>query len=784
MIQGLPFTVLFMLFVVMSFSAQADQRAGINLLFSDRPLEQDIATPVIVEKKQTSSRSNKVSDPEKAPVDLASDNLEYDEKSGVVTAIGNVEIVQSGRILRAEEVSYNLNEDKVFAQGNVVLNEVSGDTYFAERVELTDEMKDGFVTGVRGMLIDGSRFTASEAEKVGDLKLIMRKASYTACELCQKNPDKAPPWQLKAQKVTHHKDDQRISYRDATFEVFGAPVLYTPYFSHADGSVKSKSGLLAPSFGFDSELGAFYQQDYYLNLAPEKDVTLGAVFFTDEAPLALAEYRQRFENAEITFNGGATFSSRIEADGDVNRLVDDETRGHLLAEGLWDINDKWRAGTNLALVTDDQYFRQYNITNDDVLENEVFVERFSDRDYSIGRLINFKDIRVSDRADDQPNVLPELYTRFLGDPNSLLGGRWSVEASALGLQREGNDQDVLRANTTLGWNRRFVSDTGVVTTVDVLSRGDAYRVSDLETASAGESSNSTALRGFARANVEAGYPLQKNVSTGSVVIEPLASVTTGTNVNENSDIPNEDSQDVFLDSTNLFNANRFPGLDLIEDDTHVTYGVRSGYYADNGHQAEAFLGQSYRLEGGSNPFPVGSGLSEQDSDIVGSMNLSFGRALQLGYGFQLANDNLSSRRHEIDMLSTIGPVTFGTRYFYADALQGTDLNESREQIRNSARVKFNDKWSVFADTQYDLAQETEGLRRFGYGFEYNGQCVDFLASASRRLINESTGESGTQLLFRIGLKNLGEFETSNITIGGSDGDDDDNDEDDFLTRVP
>ncbi len=754
MIQRLSFIVYFALCVAMTAPVYADGTQA----------QQAVSASSSLSSKQD-------------PVEMTADNLEYDEKSGVVTAFGNVEIVQAGRILRAETVIYKVNEDRVFAQGNVVLNEVSGDTYFAEQVELKDKMKDGFVTGVRGMLADGSRFTAKNAEKVADLKVIMRQASYTACDACTENPDKAPLWQLKANKVTHHKDQQRISYQNATFELAGTPVLYTPYFSHVDGTVKRKSGVLIPSFGFDSELGGFYQQEYYWDIAPEKDATIGVAAFTNEAPLVLGEYRQRFDNAQITLNGGATFSERTDRDGDVEREVADEARGHLFVEGLWDINDKWRAGTDLALVTDDQYLRQYDLSNEDVLENEVYVERFSNRHYSTGRIINFTDLRVSERADDQPNVLPELYTKFLGDPNGVLGGRWSVEASALGLQREGNDQDVIRGSTALGWERRLVSDTGLITTLDVLARGDAYRVSDQNMLAAEDTPDGRALRGFARANLETSYPLQKQFAQGQMVLEPVASITAGTNLNDNDDIPNEDSQDVFLDSTNLFNANRFPGNDLIEDESHVTYGLRSGYYADNGHQGEIFLGQSYRLTDADNPFPDGSGLSEQDSDVVGRVDLRFGAPLQLGYGFQLANDNLSSRRHEVDMTSTLGRFTFGTRYFYADALQGTDLDERREQIRNFARVQIDDEWAIFGSSQYDLARETEGLRRFGYGVEYEGQCANFSLSASRRLINESTGDSGTQILLRVGLKNLGEFETSSITLGAGNSDDDNNDDD-------
>ena len=704
------------------------------------------------------------------PVDLLADRVEYDEKAGIVSAVGNVELVQSGRIVRANKVSYMLQQDKVTAEGDVVLNDTTGDTYFADNVELKDKMKDGFVRGLNGVLMDGSRFTADEAEKIEDIKMVMRNATYTACEPCKKNPDKAPIWQLRAKKVTHHKDEQRISYEGARFEVAGVPVAYTPYFSHPDGSVERKSGFLTPRAGFDSDLGAFYAQEYYWNIAPDKDATFGSVVMTEELPLLFGEYRQRFENAEIKLESGVTYSSRTDRKAGTDVREDKQDRGHLFGEGRWDINDKWRAGTEFALVSDEQYLRQYNISNDDVLENKVYAERFSDRDYATGRLIRFKDLRVSEREADQPDVLPEIYTRFLGSPNAVLGGRWSLETSLLGLHREGNDQDVGRGILDAGWQRRLVSDIGLVSTLDLNARGDLYKVADRDYANGviGRSRDSSAIRGFTSAHLQSGYPIAKNFESSQIVVEPLAAITAGSNLNDNSDIPNEDSQDVFLTHTNIFNANRFPGYDMIEDDVHATYGVSTGYYQNNGYQGEVFFGQSYRFDQDDNPFPRGSGLSEKESDFVGNIAAKFGPNFNLNYGMQLENSSLASQRHEIDAKAKIGDLSLSTRYFYANALQGTDLDTSREQIYAGARYKISDEWAVFASNQYDLARETEGLRALSYGLDYQGQCVNFLVSGQRTLTRESSGDSGTVVMMRIGLKNLGQFETEAFTLGSGE----------------
>ncbi len=705
------------------------------------------------------------------PVDLEADNITHDEATQTVTATGNVELVQAGKIVKADKISYNLQTDKVHATGNVVLSETDGTTYFADEVELTQDMKNGFVDGLQILLADGSRFAATHGTRTikGEGTVIeLKQASYTPCEPCKENPEAPPVWQIRADEVVHDETEKRVTYRDAWFEFAGVPLMYTPYFSHPDGTEKQKSGFLTPTAGFDSELGASYQQEYYWAISPDEDATFGTMVSTDVNPVAMAEYRRRFEDAELKFNGSTTYSSRTDSIGGKSVFVDDEWRGHLFADGRWDMNENWRSGLKVEATTDDQYMRQYNIDSDDVLENEIYAERFDGRDYMVGRAMAFQDIRISSRQVDQPAVLPEVIASFYGAPNDTLGGRWKAEMSALGLYRDGNGQDVARGSAELGWERRYITGFGLVNKFDIMARGDAYNVQDR---GLGGSDNSTEGRGFAQANLETSYPFVKRFENSQMVISPVASITAGTNVDYDGKIPNEDSQDFTLDPTNLFEPNRFPGYDLIEDRSRVTYGVRTGLYGDKGYRGEVFFGQSRRFDDNNNPFNVGSGLSEQTSDYVGQVTANLGSHFNLDYRFQLENENMSSQRHELNTYAAYDRLSLGTRYFYANAIEGTDLDVAREQIWPYARLRIYGDWSLFGSMAYDLG-ENEGLRQAYYGIDYYGQCWNLALTTERTLTEDSTGDSGTEIMLRIGLKNLGQFETSGISIGGRDDEND------------
>ncbi len=698
---------------------------------------------------------------EEDQVNFAANTISLDELEHTVTAEGEVEIIQKDKIVRAKKVVYDMNTEKVKAVGDVVMTDKSGDVHFADEVELERKFSNGYIKKLRSVLADGSRISAEEGRRINGTKIVMTRASYTPCEPCKADPSKAPAWQIVADKVTHDKSDHSISYENARLEVHGVPVMYSPYFAHPDGTIKQKSGVLPPKFSLNSQLGLGVATNYYWAIGPSEDATIGAKVFTNVAPQLLGEYRKRFEKAMLTLNTSATYSSHKDTVDNITTATDDKFRGHLFGSGLWEVSDKWRAGFNTQLTTDDQYLRQYDISNEDVLENEIYAERFEGRNYFVGRALAFQDVRTSDRSDDQPNILPEFEASYLGDPNSVLGGRWSFDASGLSLVRKGNGQDVGRVSADFGWQRRDVLSFGVVNTFNANARGDYYVISDRDqNAFFGGDGKSTASRFYPVIHNVTSMPFEKPLDNAQLVIEPTVALTLSTNSKNDTDIPNEDSQDVQIDALNIFNSNRFPGLDRLEDRSHITYGLRNGIYSDNGDMLEAFLGQSFRFENGDNPFPDGSGLSDQKSDVVGQLIANYRDRFTLNYDFQLKSDSLMARRHELDGTAKFGKWTFAGTYLYVRALEGTDLSDNRQQIYGAASYDINEEWRVNTMARYNLSSEDEGLRDAGFGIDYMGQCFSVKTTARRKFTFEDTGDNATEITVSLGLKNLGSFGTN------------------------
>src|SRR5437588_7270832 len=211
---------------------------------------------------------------------LKADHVDYDLNTSVTTAEGHVEIDYNGRILQADRVIYDKNRDTVTAAGHVVMMAPNGDVLFAEQAQLTDRMRDGALKSFAALIGQNGRLVGAEATRVGGVRTIGAHAAYTPCKICNKPGERTPEWQVRAARVVYDEVHHRIYYRDAVVELEGVPVFYTPFFSHADPTVRHESGLLTPDFGSKRTLGYFIRLPYYIAFNDSQDATLEAMAST------------------------------------------------------------------------------------------------------------------------------------------------------------------------------------------------------------------------------------------------------------------------------------------------------------------------------------------------------------------------------------------------------------------------------------------------------------------------------------------------------------------------
>lgn len=689
----------------------------------------------------SSSATAQVIEPD-VPVLMTADQLNFDEDLGVATASGNVEIVQGERILNADAVSYNQRDDVVTASGNVVLLEPTGEVLFAEYAELTDDMREGFLRGFRMLLTDDSRLAAVSAQRRGGVETELTRAAYSPCVNCTGFGEE-PLWQVKARRVLHDAEAREVVYRDATLELLGLPVLYTPYLSHPDPSVKRKTGFLTPTFGVSSLLGSSVQVPYFWAIDRDKDLTFDPILSTDGLPVITGEYRQRFADGEHYTRLSGT---RDDALADQTRF-----RGHIDSESRFSINDLWRWGLDVKLASDDTYQQRYGFENPDTLTNHLYVEGFGSRSYAVGEAYYFQGLREEDEQAESPFVAPKFDYNFVSEPNSF-GGMTTMDANFQALTRE-EGATSQRVSITPGWEISHTDSLGTITSFRTSLQTDLYNTHDVPTPSGAESG--VYGRIFPQAIVTWRYPWVRRIGTSSQILEPLTALVLAPNGGNSENIPNEDSQSVEFDETNLFSANRFAGNDRVDGGQRVVYGLRTGFFGSSGGATTLIVGQSYRFRD-SSPFENGSGLEDQFSDIVASVQVTPGRFLDLLYKTRIDKDSFRARRTEIT--TTAGPraLKLDLNYVFFDQ---TREFPDREEIAGGLTSQITEEWSARVDTRRDLTSNG-GTLSYGASLFYRCDCMDFELKYRRDFTRDRDVPPTESLTFRFIFKSLGQVSSA------------------------
>ncbi|MEO1192150.1 MAG: LPS assembly protein LptD [Pseudomonadota bacterium] len=692
------------------------------------------------------------------PALITADEVTYDERAGIVTASGAVEISQGSRVLLADEVSYNTQNDVVTARGNVALLEPTGEVLFSSYAEVTGDLREAFVRDVGLLLDDQSRLAAVSAVRTEGNRTELTKAVYSPCDLCPEDPERAPLWQLKARKVVHDQEEQTVTYRDATFEVFGLPLFYTPYFSHPDPTVERKTGLLAPTIGGSGDLGITLETPLFIVLDETSDMTVAPIFTTKELPVLQAEYRKNLQQGAFQIAGSGTFSDRENRDGSLDRNA---FRGHLRTNFDYDLNEIYRAGFQVDVASDDTYLRTYNLGSPSTLVSQAFIEGFRGRDYATARLLGFQGLSSNDDTREIPIALPYLQVSQVSDP-LIFGSVFSFDASAVDLVRI-RGRDTRRLNAIGEWTIPFNGLVGDRFTFTGLLQADGYWVNDFDPDDANNvtpEDGGTELAGriHPQAAVMWRYPWIADLGTWQTVIEPIAQGVLATRDNNPNRIPNEDSLDLEFDDTNLFAMNRFPGVDRVQPGPRVDYGAEWSLLTPDGGSLRFLVGQSYRPFDDKGVYPTGSGLENKISNVVGGLRASPGPWLDATWRFSIDSRDGDFDRNEFSISAGVPQLRLNVEYLESDALlddENEEILEGRQQITFGASSQVTDEWFVFASHLQDL-QDDRALRTRA-GVRYADECIIIEAVFERSRFDDRELDPDNSFFIKVSLRSLGDL---------------------------
>lgn len=731
---------------------------------------------------------------------LEADELINNEAEQTLIAVGEVEGRYQNRTLRADRVTYYVNEGRVIATGDVVLVGADGSSQFADSFELSNELDTGAAYNFTSRLPNGGVTGAAYAQRRDD-GIDLYNAYYTACEPCQDNPDKDPSWQIKAKRVSQDADRNMILYKDAWFELFGLPVLYTPYLAHPDPSQDRASGWLNPFGGYSSSRGAFIELPYYVKVDDYSELTLTPHIFTGVNPLIEVDYRRKFYSGEINVNGSITHGSAFDRNGDpfldsftylVNpddAPVGKRLRSHFFADGQFGLAENWDWGFTTQLTSDDLYLRRYDF--DEPLSSGLYdgdTRRLISQIFAIGQSENFRfaassygfqslrtniletettnEFRITREDDSElPIIFPKLEASYhVKDP--IVGGRLEAIGDFTMLTRD-IGHDYRRGTAGLEWEKTFILPAGIEAKPFGNVRYDNFALTPYDFSTDTDLDEVEFERTLGQVGVDVRLPFIKSTENVDIIIEPRAMITNsfgdGKTEQLRADLDSDgvldfnflqDSIDVDFDHNLIWSPNKSTGFDLWQEGFRADVGGSvSALWNDN--YTTLFVGRSF-ADNVDDIFDPESGLQTDTSDLVGQFEIGLSDKFMFDTRVRYDDTDNKFRRLDTGFRYTGDRISAQARYYKID---GTNLlaeeDAPAEEINGSISLNVTDNWRVSYGASRDLDQDI--TRRQTIGIGYRDHCTDIELFYNRVNFQNDAVRNSESIGVRISLLSLGQF---------------------------
>jgi LPS-assembly protein len=386
-------------------------------------------------------------------------------------ADGNVEIQYKNLRLHADHVEYNTKTYLATAKGNVLL-EVDTQHLTADSADFNVVSGEGHFEHVRGEVMMERRpnsnvlvspnplvFEAEEVRRVDANTYTIEHAWLTVCE-----PDN-PNWKFFSPHATLHVD-RTVALLNANFRLFRIPLFYFPYASVPAGRKIRQSGFMIPEFADTSVKGVVLGDAYYWAPRDWTDATIGMAYLSRRGWQQNGEVRVKpWENVSVAARyfgvidrGVATPILNAQGLPVINSAGNVETQlesqgGHTAQFQLdAQLRNGWRAVADFNQLTSLIFQLAFAPTFGEAVNSEVRNAGFLTNNFR-GFSVNFAATSYKNFVNAQPQVSADVrsapearFTSVDQAPWKNLPFYFGVNAFAGGVHRD--DENLVTDSTT------------------------------------------------------------------------------------------------------------------------------------------------------------------------------------------------------------------------------------------------------------------------------------------------------------------------------------------------
>jgi LPS-assembly protein len=709
---------------------------------------------------------------------ISADKIIYNKTSQLLKTFGNSKFTDiKNRTLTADNFEYDLEKKIISAQDKVKFLDNYKNIYYFSKLNADDKFVEIIGYDLNSDLNKEKFDSKDKFNEFVEPKLsgkevsikenitIIKNGKFTSCKSTNEK-EGCPFWNLNANLVTHDKEKKEIIYKHATLDLNNVPVLYTPYFSHPDPSVKRKEGFLAPSFAsLSTEIGSITKIPYFYPISQSADFTISPVYYFKQNPLLLGEYREKYKNGDLSIEGSFTQGYKeitsVQTEGSRNHLY-----GNLNLNFTDKILDQSEFNAKIQRVNNPTYLRvnkinstkdgfKRNLVKEDEtkLTNEIYLNSFGRNESLNFKTATYQNIATTKTSDQYEYLLPEIiYSKYnLMNNNNLNFTSNFKSLNANTNQNKTTFINNLDYSTTESYNTNLGIGYKFLTRINNINYYSDYR-----TPNENLNSQINPVVGF-----DTSLPFAKLSKESEQYLIPriLTRYSPGK-------MTNAASNDTTLNTDNLFSINRMNSDELIEKDLSFNIGLdwmwkEKFINKNNPSQAGISLGQVIKFNKDPD-MPTKSSLQNKNSDLVtkvnylspGNFDVTLKNTLDNGFNHVYYNDlNLKTFLKQ-------GEVNFN---FYE---KNSHIGSERYAKANLTNY-LTDNTKLIISTDRNLKTDLTNSHKLG--IENENECIRYGFYFQKNYSSDRDLKPATSIFFGVTLLPFGEnYTTSNIlpSIGG------------------
>ena len=639
-----------------------------------------------------------------APIAFEADKVQVNQEDGSMYATGNVVLKQAGKVLRADEVTYNKPNDRAVARGNVILTLPDGTRHKATIMEVDTEFTHIVAETLSTKFADGTSMKSKNGEQtVGD-KAVFKSARFTPCK-CDFENGETPIWDLRTTSTVRSEKTQTISHNNVRMHVLNIPVGYFPYLAHPDWTVRRRSGFLTPSFFISSDLGFTPSIPYYQVIDDTRDIEFTPYKYQYRGTAIKTRYRQKWDNSDLNasiYTGSVeTYKKNRESVGAIDAIFTST------------LGNDWNLKARLNRASQDTFMRRYNFDDATSLKSEIVAERLKSDRYYLVEANDIQTLKTKTALANEPSLLPNVYFEEV-QAGFREGQTMRTEIQAFQLD---NDQgyDMSRWSGTAQITEDFPLTYGIAS-YDANIIGSYYNLHSKPTSATTTIGNITTVN----PSVAVGYrlPLATSILNRFVVIEPQAKLVHVAGEDNTKKIPNRDAGDYRIDEANLFLLNRYQGKDYILPGSRMDFGLSAITQDAVLGEMSGFAGLSRRLSS-----KRASGLSTNSDDIysdyVASASIDPPGAYKLTWSGRLSSHDFTLNESKTTVAGNFGATNWSLDHNQLTKAYFASSTDDREELKAGASRSFDNGWNISASQIWDLSygktKQEKTSASLGYG---------------------------------------------------------------------